>query len=92
MTFELILSIVVNLSAIAFFAGTLKSTQEYQKRMIDNLQKEFEKNFKRLEEKQDKHNTLIERMYKVEGCINVLNEKLDVANHRINDLEEFQQY
>ena len=40
-----------------------------------------------LEKKQDKHNTLIERMYHAEDRIDVLEEKMKVANHRINDLE-----
>lgn len=41
-----------------------------------------------LEKKQDKHNTLIERMYKVEDRLNVDEEKIRVANHRIKDLED----
>lgn len=40
-----------------------------------------------LEKKQDKHNSLIERMYKVEDRLNVDEEKIRVANHRIKDLE-----
>lgn len=40
-----------------------------------------------LEKKQDKHNTLIERMYKVEEQLNVIEERQKVANHRIDDLE-----
>jgi predicted nuclease with TOPRIM domain len=42
-----------------------------------------------LEKKQDKHNTLIERMYIVEGKLDKLDEKLKVENHRITDLEAF---
>lgn len=38
--------------------------------------------------KADKHNNLIERMYKGEENINLLDEKIKVANHRIDDLEE----
>ena len=41
-----------------------------------------------LEKKQDKHNTLIERMYKVEDRLNIDEEKIKVANHRITDLEK----
>ena len=41
-----------------------------------------------LEKKQDKHNTLIERMYNVEDRIHVLENKLAVADHRIKDLED----
>ena len=43
----------------------------------------------RLEEKQDKHNGVIERMYKVEEDIALLKEKVRVENHRIDDLEQF---
>lgn len=42
-----------------------------------------------LEKKQDKHNTLIERMYKVEEDITVLKEQYKVEKHRIKDLEAF---
>lgn len=42
-----------------------------------------------LEKKQDKHNTVIERMYILEGRVELDEEKLSVANHRIADLEEF---
>lgn len=40
-----------------------------------------------LEKKQDKHNTLIERMYRLEENQKILDEKIKVANHRIEDLE-----
>lgn len=41
-----------------------------------------------LEKKVDKHNNLIERMFKAEESINILDEKIKVANHRLDDLEE----
>ena len=41
-----------------------------------------------LEKKVDKHNNLIERMFKAEESINLLDEKIKVANHRLDDLEE----
>ena len=40
-----------------------------------------------LEKKQDKHNAVIERTYKLEERTEVQEEKLKVANHRIDDLE-----
>lgn len=43
-----------------------------------------------LEKKQDKHNTLIERMYKVEDRLNLCEERQRVANHRIDDLEKIE--
>lgn len=41
-----------------------------------------------LTEQVRKHNNLVERMYKVEEQTNIQEEKLKVANHRIDDLEK----
>jgi energy-converting hydrogenase Eha subunit G len=40
-----------------------------------------------LEKKVDKHNTLVERTYQLEERSSLLDEKIKVANHRIEDLE-----
>lgn len=50
----------------------------------------FEQKLSDIEEKQDKHNNLIERTYKNECDISVLKEKISVENHRIEDLEDMQ--
>lgn len=42
-----------------------------------------------LEKKVDKHNRVIERVYKIEQHGSVVDEKLKVANNRIDDLEEY---
>ena len=42
---------------------------------------------KELEKKQDKHNSVIERTYRVEDRLELYDEKFKVVNHRINDLE-----
>ena len=59
-----------------------------------NTEKQISENSKvtlyrieQLEKKQDKHNTLIERMYNAEEKIKLLDERQKVANHRIEDLE-----
>ena len=41
-----------------------------------------------LEKKVDKHNTVIERPFKLEEAQAVLSEQIKVANHRIEDLEK----
>ena len=45
-----------------------------------------------LERKQDKHNNLMERVFKLEGKVDTMSaltsEKIKVANHRIKDLEQ----
>lgn len=42
-----------------------------------------------LEKKVEKHNSVIERTYKLEEEETVIEEKIKVINHRINDLEGF---
>ena len=41
----------------------------------------------RLEEKVDKHNQVIDRVYKIAQRNAVIDEDIKVANHRISDLE-----
>ena len=41
-----------------------------------------------LEKKVELHNNLVERMYKVEEQTGIQEEKIKVANHRIDDLEK----
>ena len=41
-----------------------------------------------LEKKVEKHNNLVERMYKIEEKTELQEEKIKVANHRIDDLEK----
>lgn len=42
-----------------------------------------------LESKVNKHNNLIERTFKLEEAEALLEEKVRVANHRIDDLEQY---
>lgn len=42
-----------------------------------------------LEKKQDLHNSVVARVYELERKIGIDEEKIDVANHRIEDLEQF---
>ena len=43
-----------------------------------------------LEKKVDKHNSLVERTYKLEQRAAVVDEEIKVANHRLRDLETAQ--
>lgn len=43
-----------------------------------------------LEKKVEKHNNLITRTYKLEQEFAVMDEKVKVANHRIEDLEDLE--
>ena len=51
----------------------------------------FEEKLYTIEKKQDKHNNIIEKVYKHENDISILFEKVSVENHRIEDLEHVQQ-
>lgn len=52
----------------------------------------FEEKLISIEKKQDKHNSVVERTYLLESRTDVQEEQIKVINHRIEDLEEFQQY
>lgn len=43
-----------------------------------------------LEKKVDKHNNVIERVFRLEDNDRLLEEKISVANHRIEDLEKLE--
>lgn len=45
-----------------------------------------------LEKKVEKHNTVIDRTYKCENDIKLLDERQKVANHRIDDLERLTEH
>lgn len=47
----------------------------------------IKKDIKELENKQDKHNQVVERVYEIEKVAEVLEERQKTANHRIDDLE-----
>lgn len=58
-------------------ASSAKKTRGMLEYKLDELSKRV-----------DKHNNLIERTYKVEEAIHLHDEKIKVANHRIDDLEQ----
>lgn len=63
-------------SGIGSLVGVLASSKLTQYRI------------EQLERQVAKHNNLIDRMYRVEEAQKVTDEKIRVANHRIDDLEK----
>ena len=63
-------------SLVGTFAGIITSSKLTEYRI------------KELEKKQDKHNQVIERTYKLEERMELVEERQKVANHRISDLED----
>ena len=65
-------------SALGTFAGILTSARLTTYRI------------EQLEKKVDKHNTVIDRTYKLEEAQAVMQEQIKVANNRIKDLENLE--
>ena len=70
--------------ALIAFAGTLAGSYFAQRKTTALVVYRLEQ----LERKVDKHNSVIERTYKLEQNFCLMDEKIKVANHRIDDLEK----
>ena len=71
--------IVASLSLVGTLIGSFWSNSKSQALIAYRLEQ--------LEDKVNKHNNLVERMYKVEELTAVQEEQIKVANHRLSDLE-----
>lgn len=60
------------------FAEQQRQTASLLEYKLDNLTRQVEK-----------HNNLVERMYHIEEKATLYEEKMKVANHRIDDLEKY---
>lgn len=83
-----ILSAII--SAAAAIVVSLVNSNYQHRRILAELEKHDEMNayrIEQLEKKVDKHNNLVERTYRLEEEAHVLDEKVKVVNHRIDDLE-----
>ena len=89
MSDEIIVSII---SGAFTFAGVILTVFFSNKKTRQDMKEQANLTNYRIEQleiKQDKHNKIIERMYKAEDNIHVLQEKEKVQDHRIEDLEGF---
>ena len=74
-------SIIVGVLALAgTLIGSMMANSKTQALVTYRIQQ--------LEDKVNKHNNLVERMYKMEEKQMVMEEQIKVANHRISELEE----
>ena len=76
MSVEIICAIV---ACIGSFSGSLAGVLVSNNKTLYRIEQ--------LEKKVDAHNSVIERVYKLEQREAVVDEKIAVANHRIEDLE-----
>ncbi len=80
MTTEIIVALITLVGTlIGTFSGIVVGTKLINYRI------------EQLEKKVDKHNQVIDRVYKLEKQDAVRNEEIKVANHRIEDLERLQE-
>ena len=76
------------ISCLISAAVTLAVCLINSKTESDKMRALIEYRLQQLEKKVDKHNNLIERTYKLEELTSLQEEKIKVANHRIDDLEK----
>lgn len=65
--------------------GVCLVNNHYQSKETRNL---IEYKLNELTRRVDKHNNVVERVYKLEQNTAVMDEQIKVANHRIDDLEK----
>lgn len=72
--------IVAVVTALGSFAGVYFANRKSQALVLYRLQQ--------LEAAVNRHNQVVERVYKLEERAEVTDERIRVANHRIDDLEQ----
>lgn len=69
--------------------GTIYTSKQQHSITIEEVKNEvalIKKDIKSLEEKQDKHNSLIERVYDIEATLKVMDNREKLTEHRIENL------
>lgn len=79
MSFDISTIIVALLALIGTLTGAYLSNNKTKALLAYRLE--------RLEERVNKHNSLVERTYHIEEEQEIIKEKIKVANHRIDDLK-----
>ena len=74
--------------ALITCGGTIIGVWVQNRKHNHDISELIEYRVSKLEEKQDKHNDMIERVYQLEGAVELLDNKIKSSNYRIKDLEE----
>lgn len=72
------------------FIGIIYTSKQQHSITIEEVKNEvalIKKDIKSLEEKQDKHNSLIERVYNIEATLKVMDNREKLTERRIEDLK-----
>lgn len=78
------------LSAFAAIVVSVINSRVQHRRLLTELDKHSEMQayrIEQLEKKVEKHNLVVERTFELERRADVVEEKIRVANHRLDDLE-----
>lgn len=73
------------------FIGIIYTSKQQHSITIEEVKNEvalIKKDIKSLEEKQDKHNSLIERVYNIESTLKVMDNREKLTERRIEDLKK----
>ena len=81
-------SVIVGLMSLAGVIYTARRQAKAMDTKLEVSMAEMRKDIQSLKTATEKHNQLIERTYALESRADLLEEKMKVANHRIEDLEE----
>ena len=79
--------IVAIITGVVTLAGVLISNSRSDAIQSERIE-QIRTDIKRLEDKQSKHNQLIERVYKLEGESTRHDDEFKRVNHRLDDLEK----
>lgn len=74
--------------ALITCGGTILGVWMQNRKHNRDISELIEYRVSKLEEKQDKHNNMIERVYQLEVAVELLDNKIKSSNYRIKDLEE----
>lgn len=94
----LLITILINIIVLTRFStkqeitlqNLTKSFGEFKddiRKTVADLKTDFKEHLGRVEKKQDKHNSVIERTFAIERTQSVQSEQIKVINHRVHDLE-----
>lgn len=87
MSAEIIVAIITGLFTLAGVIITVVASAKKTEQQIKQQSDVTIYRIEQLEKKQDEHNSLIDRMYKAEDKINVLNERQNGIIQRLDDVE-----
>lgn len=84
---DIVVTLITSLSTLAGVIITvIWGNKKTEKKVKDHTDLTLYR-IKQLEDKQDKHNSVIERMFKLEGKVNVVKKEVEGIADRVNKIE-----